>query len=152
MKKIRLAVPVGSAPNKPRKIAEEIKQQVFLGRLKAGDQLPSVRVAAEEWGQSKDSVQRAYRYLVEEGVIVDSDERGNLPKYIVSLDVKEPAETERIAKLDVLMAQFMARSRKLGYSVDEIEAATGRVLQRVKAPRKRKTAGNSEPAKEPATA
>lgn len=132
-------MPQGSAPNKPRKIADEIKHLVFMGQLKAGDRLPSVREAADDWGQSKDSVQRAYKQLLEEGIIVDSDERGNLPKYMVSLEVKEPAESERIAKLDSLMAQFVAKSRKLGYTVEEVQSATERVIDRVKTPRARKS-------------
>ncbi|HGM6017072.1 TPA: GntR family transcriptional regulator [Stenotrophomonas maltophilia] len=139
MKKLRLAVPAGSAPNKPRKIADEIRHLVFMGRLKAGDRLPSVREAADDWGQSKDSVQRAYRHLLEEGVIVDSDERGNLPKYMVSLEVKEPAESERIAKLDALMVQLVAKARKLGYSVEEVQSASERVIDRINTPRTRKS-------------
>lgn len=110
-----------------------------MGRLKAGDRLPSVREAADDWGQSKDSVQRAYRHLLEEGVIVDSDERGNLPKYMVSLEVKEPAESERIAKLDALMVQLVAKARKLGYSVEEVQSASERVIDRINTPRARKS-------------
>lgn len=142
MKILRLAVPAGTAPNKPRKIADEIKQLVFTGQLKAGYRLPSVRDAADQWGQSKDSVQRAYKQLLTEGVIVDSDERGNLPKFMVNPEMKKPAEAERMAKLESLMAQVVAKARKLGYSIEEVETTAARVVERVKSPRTRK-AGNA---------
>lgn len=149
MKTKRLAVQVGATPHKPRKIADEIKLQIFMGKLKAGETLPSVRDAAEEWGQSKDTVHRAYKYLQAEGVIVDSDERGTLPRFIVNPEIKATEEPERILRLDTLMGQFMARARKMGFTVDEVEGASTRMIQRIKgSPRKR--AGKAKQGKEEA--
>ena len=134
--------PVGIR-NKPRTIANEIRTAIFVGQLKPGDKLPSVREADEDWKQTKDSVARAYKLLSKEGVLVDSDDRGPLPGYMVNPDTKPPGEKERVARLDSLIANAVASGRKLGYSIPELESAVERVMAKVK--RTRSTPkGNAE--------
>lgn len=136
-KRPKLVVHVAKdAKEKPKRIAEEIQRLIFIGQLKAGDQLPSVRDASEEWEQSKDSVHRAYKLLLNKGEIEDSDERGTLPRFIVSKKAQQPTEAERLKRLDQLLTQVFSKARKLGYTVEEVEAAGQNVVKKIKAPRK----------------
>lgn len=50
-------------------IADRYAQYIRLGVLREGDKLPSVRVAAGELGVNPNTVQRAYTYLEEQGII-----------------------------------------------------------------------------------
>jgi len=140
-KRPKLVVHVAKdAKEKPKRIAEEIQRLIFIGQLKAGDQLPSVREASEEWEQSKDSVHRAYKLLLNKGDIEDSDERGTLPRFIVSMKIQQPTEAERLKRLDQLLTQVVSKARKLGYTVEEVEAAASGVVKKIKTPRRTKAA------------
>ncbi|MGA3292563.1 MAG: GntR family transcriptional regulator [Candidatus Acidiferrales bacterium] len=50
-------------------LIEQIKHAVETGALKAGDQLPTIRKAAEDLVMNPNTVVRAYRELQHEGVI-----------------------------------------------------------------------------------
>ena len=50
-------------------IAQRYAEFIRLGVLQEGDKLPSVRVAAGDMGVNPNTVQRAYTYLEEQGMI-----------------------------------------------------------------------------------
>jgi GntR family transcriptional regulator len=50
-------------------IATRIRHQIARGRLKVGDQLPSLRPAASLWGVNLHTVRRAYDYLQTQGLV-----------------------------------------------------------------------------------
>jgi putative molybdopterin biosynthesis protein len=52
-----------------RKVIEQIADQVESGRLTPGEELPSIRQAARAYGTTTATVSRAYRELVDAGVI-----------------------------------------------------------------------------------
>lgn len=137
MKKPRLLVHVSkTATQKSQKIAQEIRWLIATGQLKAGEQLPSVRDAATSWSQSKDTVHRAYKLLLEKGYITDNGEKGLLPGFMVSTEVKPLTENERQKYLEDMLAQTFAKSRKLGFSAQEIEGSAIKLLKKIQ-PRKK---------------
>jgi GntR family transcriptional regulator len=54
---------------KYRLIADSLATEISTGRLKAGDQIPSERVIAEEFGISRMTVRQALRHLAERGLV-----------------------------------------------------------------------------------
>lgn len=58
-----------SASPKYRRVADSLAAQIASGRLKAGDQIPSERVIAEEMGISRMTVRQALRHLAERGMV-----------------------------------------------------------------------------------
>ena len=52
-----------------RRIADEIQRQVAVGVLKTGESLPPSRVLASELRVNANTIQHAYRTLVQEGTI-----------------------------------------------------------------------------------
>lgn len=57
-------------------IADRYANYIQLGVLKDGDRLPSVRTAAGELGVNPNTVQRAYSYLEEQGLICTVPKKG----------------------------------------------------------------------------
>jgi GntR family transcriptional regulator len=51
-------------------LAELIKEQIRLGELKAGDQIPAERLLSEQHGISRMTTRQAVAYLVREGALV----------------------------------------------------------------------------------
>lgn len=57
-------------------IANRYANYIMIGVLKEGDKLPSVRVAAGELGVNPNTVQKAYSYLEEQGLICAVPKKG----------------------------------------------------------------------------
>lgn len=57
-------------------IADRYANYIQLGILKDGDRLPSVRVAAGELNVNPNTVQKAYSYLEEQGLICSLPKKG----------------------------------------------------------------------------
>jgi len=53
-----------------QQIAEAIKEQLFTGALRPGDELPPVRLLAESLGINLHTIRHAYQILAAEGLIV----------------------------------------------------------------------------------
>jgi GntR family transcriptional regulator len=58
-----------STKPKYRRIADSLADDILAGRLKAGDQIPSERVIAEEHGISRMTVRQALKHLADRGMI-----------------------------------------------------------------------------------
>ena len=52
-----------------RQIADEVQRAVSVGVLKAGEALPATRQLADELKLNPNTIQHAYRTLVQEGII-----------------------------------------------------------------------------------
>ena len=58
-----------STKPKYRRIADSLADDIHAGRLKAGDQIPSERVIAEEFGISRMTVRQALKHLADRGMV-----------------------------------------------------------------------------------
>ena len=65
----------------PRPIYQQVKdgfrRMIYTGALHEGDQLPSVRELAAQLAINPNTIQRAYRELLAEGVVVTVQGKGN---------------------------------------------------------------------------
>ena len=59
-----------------QQIAEAIRQEILYGKLQAGEALPTVRDLAGQWQCTLGTVQKAYRELVHQGLVVSQPGRG----------------------------------------------------------------------------
>lgn len=84
-------------------IAERYANFIRIGVLQDGDKLPSVRVAAGELGVNPNTVQKAYSYLEEQGLICSLPKKGVFVTAAVSPEEsassQDPAVYEAITKL-----------------------------------------------------
>lgn len=97
-------------------IVEQVRQQIVDGRLKPGDQLPTVRSLASDLRINFNTVSRAYRLLDEAGVISTQQGRGT---YILEMPPPEVAERLRVESIDALARRFLTETRRLGFSLEQ---------------------------------
>ena len=98
-------------------IARQIEQMVASGKLKLGDQLPTVRELATELRINFNTVSRAYRLLDESRLISTQRGRGT---YIWEEPTEETMQNLRKKSLEELARSYLSQSIQLGYS--QIEA------------------------------
>ena len=99
-------------------IVSQIKHLIAAGKLRPDDQLPTVRQLAVELRVDPNTVARAYRQLVEDGVIASQQGRGT---YV--LDRPPPADQrkQRREKLLAVTDAFLREVERLGFAPDELE-------------------------------
>jgi GntR family transcriptional regulator len=86
-------------------LAEQLKEQVRLGELKSGDQVPSERALSELHGISRMTARQAVTYLVHEGVLVARHGFGTF--------VAEPKLTHEALHLLSFTEEIMQRGGKV---------------------------------------
>src|SRR5690606_25576229 len=107
------------------KIADSVRRQILDGSLKPGDPLPSVREMSERWGCAPGTVQRAYRELAAQGLIVSQAGQGSR--------VAERGEMHTPLRRATLVNQleaFLLGVLAAGYSPHEVDSAMHEVLDR----------------------
>ena len=71
------------------KIYKDYKKFIEMGLYQEGDKLPSVRTLALEEGINPNTVQRAYKMLEEEGLIISINKKGIYVSSKVNNSLKE---------------------------------------------------------------
>ncbi len=109
---------VSTSDGKPiyRQIVDQVKYLVASGRLKAGDELPPIRVLAEELLINPNTVARAYRELETAGILIKRQGAGTY----VSGEGSPLARRERLRILGDRIEGLLAESRQLGVGLDEL--------------------------------
>ena len=72
-------------------LVEQLRRQIVLGGMKAGAAMPSVRQLATELGINPNTIQKAYRRMEEEGMILSIPGKGSF----VSDDLAELLTRQR---------------------------------------------------------
>jgi GntR family transcriptional regulator len=98
-------------------IVEQIRSQVVAGRLKPGDQLPTVRQMATDLRINFNTVARAYRLLDEAGLISTQQGRGT---YIWEAPTEETSRRLRRSNLEALTHRYLSEVARLGCPADEV--------------------------------
>jgi GntR family transcriptional regulator len=101
-------------------ISYSIKHQVAIGRLKPGEQLPTVRMLATDLRINPNTVVRAYEILDNEGVITTQRGRGTYVR-----EHPDSAHLMRVRKdhLKAMMDNVVNDALSLGYPAEEIKEA-----------------------------
>ncbi len=100
-------------------LMEQIKHQIASGKLKPGDQLPTVRQLAADLRVNFNTVARAYRLLDEDAIISTQHGRGTF--ILDPLSEKEAAELRR-KDLIRMTRQYLTSADRLGFNPKEIQA------------------------------
>jgi GntR family transcriptional regulator len=99
-------------------VVERIKEHIADGRLKPGDQLPTVRSLALELRVNFNTIARSYRILDEAGIISTQQGRGT---YVMNIVPPEVSERTRQEALKELTSRYLADAKRLGASLEELE-------------------------------
>ncbi len=101
-------------------IKEQITGLIHAGRLKAGDQLPTIRALAIDLAVNINTVALAYRELDSAGVIATRRGEGT---FVASTPGAAEMRRLRQRKLRDLAQAFVAETRRLGYEPEEVQQA-----------------------------
>lgn len=110
-----------------KQIAEEIRQEILEGKRKPGDKLLAVRKMTEYWNCTPGTVQRAYKILALQGLVVSRPGQGTRVSDKPETDEFKPL---RRATLVNKAENFLLESLSAGYSQNEIELALRMALDR----------------------
>ena len=97
-------------------IVEQVKRLIASGKLRQGDQLPTVRALAQELRVNFNTIARAYRLLDEAGIISTQQGRGT---YILEAPSAEASEQLKRQTLEGLTRRYLADAIRLGCSAKE---------------------------------
>lgn len=124
---MKLAIRLNHGSHTPLtvQIAERIRRLIKTGRLSAGDVLPSVRTAADDWGVNFTTVSRAYKELKTEGLISPNKSR----RLEVCVTVKSTSERDRAKLLTPMIVGLKAQARELRLSDAALRTEIFRVLK-----------------------
>jgi GntR family transcriptional regulator len=108
-------------------IVHAIKHHVAIGRLKPGEQLPTVRELATWLSINPNTVARAYTLLDAENVITTQQGRGTYVR-----ERPDSAHLTRVRQeyLKMLMDSAVGKALSTGYTADEIRKALEAELTR----------------------
>src|SRR3954468_8497661 len=100
-----------------RQIQDQIRYGIASGRLRPGEQLPTVRSLAVELKVNPNTVIKAYTELEREGVLTTEQGSGTFvaPQPALSLD-----GADRQAKLNALCAEFLSQAARYGFGPADV--------------------------------
>ena len=105
-------------------LVEQLRKQIVLGNAAPGSPLPSVRQLSVELGVNPNTIQKAYREMKQEGLIVSLPDRGSF----VTSDVARMQERQRAAELANL-EKALRLCREIGISYTSVQALTNKVYK-----------------------
>jgi len=114
-----------------RQIIDQVLGGMASGKLRVGDQLPTVRQVAVDLAINPNTVVRAYRELEIRGVLETQQGTGT---FIAQKKVRQD-EVERQRRLAQLVTEFVARAGSAGYTVEELKEQLNDLLAETKSKR-----------------
>ncbi|MGH2504028.1 MAG: GntR family transcriptional regulator [Ktedonobacterales bacterium] len=119
-----LTLDLASATPPFEQIAAQIRAQVMAGRLRAGDELPSVRQMARDLRVAPNTVARAYETLAHDGWAHAEPRRG----VRVAGGLLAPHAAAHQRSLSQEVARLLLHATRLGLSGGEVRAEVERQL------------------------
>jgi GntR family transcriptional regulator len=100
-----------------RQIQDQVRYGIASGRLRPGEQLPTVRALAVELAVNPNTVIKAYTELERQGVLTTEQGSGT---FVASLPAIALAPEDRQAKLRALCAEFLGQVAQYGFGPDDV--------------------------------
>lgn len=94
-----------------RQVADVLAEAIATGELEAGDQLPTVRDAAEALGVNFNTIARAYRLLEADGYVRSRQGQGT---FVLGVD------TAPALDLEGLVRRFLERAYRRGHGPQDV--------------------------------
>jgi GntR family transcriptional regulator len=99
-----------------RQIQDQIRYGIASGRLRPGEQLPTVRALAVDLSVNPNTVIKAYTELERQGVLTTEQGSGT---FVAPLPAALAPE-DRQAKLRALCAEFLGQVAQYGFGPDDV--------------------------------
>ena len=105
-------------------LVEQLRRQLFLGAAQAGQALPAVRQLATELGINPNTIQKAYRRMEAEGMIVSVPGKGSF----ISDDLADMLKKQRDDQIQKTREQILT-CREMGLDKETIKRLTDEVYK-----------------------
>jgi GntR family transcriptional regulator len=106
-------------------LVEQLRDHIRAGRLRPGDELPSLRALAVGLAVSPEAVRKALDRLEQEAYLTTAEGSG----IFVACPPAADGPAERWAELSRLCREFLATTCRRGFTPDEARAALDAVQQ-----------------------
>jgi GntR family transcriptional regulator len=110
-------IDTGSGVPVYRQLVEQVHREVMLGRMRPGDQLPTLKEVVEALAINPNTVAKAYGELEHEGLVV---RRQGVGTFVASTPLSRPLAAPP-ALLNSLL-RWIRRARDAGMSAEQIRA------------------------------
>ena len=97
-------------------LVEQLRRQLYLGVVEAGQAMPSVRQLATELGINPNTIQKAYRRMEAEGMIISVPGKGSF----ISDNLADMLKKQRDEQLEKTR-QHIRTCREMGLDMETIE-------------------------------
>ena len=118
MNSLNITLELGSSTPIYVQIVDQVREQLAAGRIKPGDQLPTVRRLASELRVNFNTIARAYRLLDDAGLISTQRGRGT---YLVEHASQKIEEVYRNMTIEEQLQRTIHLLLRQGYSKEEID-------------------------------
>ena len=99
-----------------RQLIDQVQAAVATGVLRAGDQLPTIRLVAVELSINPNTVTRAYREMEIRGLV---DSQQGTGTFVANRQI-ESSRKEQNRQLAQLVAEFVSRAGSVGFTVSDL--------------------------------
>lgn len=122
-----MEIVISNSSDKPlyEQVASQIREQVLVGALVPGDQLPSIRALATQLRISAITTKRAYQDLEAQGFIHTVPGKG----CFVAGENLELLREERLRRVEDSLARAVSDARSAGVSADELREMLDLLLE-----------------------
>ena len=100
-----------------RQIQDQVRYGIASGRLRPGEQLPTVRALAVDLAVNPNTVIKAYTELERQGILTTEQGSGT---FVAPLPIVELAPEDHEAKLRALCAEFLGQVSKYGFGPKDV--------------------------------
>ena len=100
-----------------KQIAAQLREQILMGKLKAGDPLPSIRGLAQDLKISVITTMKAYEELSSEGLVTASKGKG----YYVNAQDERMLKEQHMRQLETHLSDAIYSARIAGVGLEEVE-------------------------------
>jgi GntR family transcriptional regulator len=101
-------------------IADDLRQQIRVGRYQPGDRLPSIAAMVAEYGSASETIRNALRKLRDEGLVATHSTRGTF----VLRAVAEPEPDPDVVRLESALQEVLRRLDKVEDRLTGLEAGS----------------------------
>jgi GntR family transcriptional regulator len=100
-----------------RQIQDQIRYGIASGKLRPGEQLPTVRALAVDLSVNPNTVIKAYTELERQGILTTEQGSGT---FVAPQPAVVPTAEERQDKLKALCAEFLSQAARYGFGPDDV--------------------------------
>lgn len=107
-----------------QQIAEQIKTDILVGKMKQGEYLPSIRSLAKELKISVITTMKAYELLEAEGLVTAAQGKG----FYVNAQDSEMLREQHLRKVEEALQEAIAAAKIAGMSDEELKETLDTLL------------------------